>query len=36
VVSGNTGATALMIGAKGSDMILGRTSRAESLAADRL
>jgi choline dehydrogenase len=36
VVSGNTGATALMIGAKGSDMILGRTSRAESLADDRL
>jgi hypothetical protein len=25
-----------MIGAKGSDMILGRTSRAESLADDRL
>ena len=25
VVSGNTGATALMIGAKGADMILGRS-----------
>jgi choline dehydrogenase len=36
VVSGNTGATALMIGAKGADMILGRSSPSLNLSRTRL
>jgi choline dehydrogenase len=35
VVSGNTGASALMIGAKGADMILGRTPPARNEALSR-
>jgi choline dehydrogenase len=36
VVSGNTGATALMIGAKGADMILGRSPPSLNLSRTRL